>query len=414
MKQTPTSKEVMKNYIYKNKANLKGLLFIIGIVLIIAGIWYSQKLVTALEKQATEYVQFRIKVFEENINNPNLDTNIDFLFNEVIRVADYPIIYTDKEGNPQSWVNLPGGLDNKTMDEFASADSALLFSLLQEMSEEHAPIPIKFQNKVVLGYYHYGFSPVIYKLRIFPYVAIGAAALFILIGYLGFSYIRRNEEQFIWVGMAKETAHQLGTPLSSISGWLELLKTDLSVRDTAVSEIQNDLVRLNKIANRFSKIGSVPKLKTVSLNRVIENVVGYFQKRLPNMQRTITLSYHSEQLFQLALNEELFEWVLENLIKNSVDALENENGQISVVSAYNSGKKWVYIDITDNGKGITPQQRKNIFKPGYSSKKRGWGLGLSLARRIIEQYHGGKLFLKESRPGEGSTFRIILRTDRLS
>lgn len=399
----------MKNYIYKNKANLKGLLFITGILLIIFGIWYSQKLVTVLENQATEYVQFRIKVFEKDINNPNFNTNIDFLFNEVIRTADYPIIYTDKEGNPQSWVNLPYGLDDKTMDKFSSADSVHLFSLLQEMSEEHKPIPIKFQNKVVLGYYHYGFSPVIYKLRIFPYVAIGAAALFILIGYLGFSYIRRNEEQFIWVGMAKETAHQLGTPLSSISGWLELLKADLSVKDTAVSEIQNDLIRLNKIANRFSKIGSVPELKPVSLNRVIENVVGYFQKRLPNMQRTITISYHSEQALRLALNEELFEWVLENLIKNSVDAIEKERGQITLKSFYSAGKNLVYIDIADNGKGITQQQRKNIFKPGFSSKKRGWGLGLSLARRIIEQYHGGKLFLKESHPGQGSTFRIVLK-----
>ena len=259
-----------------------------------------------------------------------------------------------------------------------------------------------------MGFYYYGFSPVIYKLRIFPYVAIGAAALFILIGYLGFSYIRRNEEQFIWVGMAKETAHQLGTPLSSIAGWLELLNADFSVKDSAVSEIQNDLIRLNKIANRFSKIGSVPELKSISLNQTIENVVKYFQKRLPNMQRKITLTFHSHQQIKLSLNEDLFEWVLENLIKNSVDAMEDHGGQIALTMSSNPEKNHVYLDIEDNGKGISPQQKKNIFKPGFSSKKRGWGLGLSLARRIIEQYHGGKLFLKESRLGMGSTFRIVL------
>lgn len=398
----------MKNYIYRNKANLKGLLFIIGILLIIIGIWYSQKLITVLEEQATEYIHFRIKVFEENINSPNLNTNIDFLFNEVIRVADYPIIYTDTDGNPQSWVNLSSRLDNKSMDDFSSADSAMLFAYLKEMSGEHAPIPIKYQNEIVLGFYYYGFSPVIYKLRIFPYVAIGAAALFILLGYLGFSYIRKNEEQFIWVGMAKETAHQLGTPLSSIAGWLELLNADFSVKDSAVSEIQNDLIRLNKIANRFSKIGSVPELKSISLNQTIENVVKYFQKRLPNMQRKTTLTFHSRQQIRLSLNEHLFEWVLENLIKNSVDAMEDHGGQIALTISSNPEKNHVYIDIEDNGKGISPQQKKNIFKPGFSSKKRGWGLGLSLARRIIEQYHGGKLFLKESRLGMGSTFRIVL------
>ena len=399
----------MKKFSFKNKANLKGLLFVTGILLIILGIWYSKVLVNILEEQATEYVRFRIKVFEQNINNPNLDTNIDFLFNEVIRVADYPIIYTDTEGRPQSWVNLSPRLNDKTMDAFSAADSALLYEYLREMSDEHAAIPIKYQNKVVLGYYYYGFSPVIYKLRIFPYVAIGAAALFILIGYLGFSYIRRNEEQFIWVGMAKETAHQLGTPLSSIGGWLELLKTDPSVLDTAVAEIQNDLLRLNKIANRFSKIGSVPELKSVPLNETIENVVRYFQKRLPNMHKKIVLRFEPSAAVNLLLNRELFEWVLENLIKNSIDAIENKDGEITIKTSLNPEKNLVYVDISDNGKGLLPKQKKNIFKPGFSTKKRGWGLGLSLARRIIEQYHGGKLFLKESRPGLGCSFRIVLR-----
>jgi len=398
----------MKKFSLKNKANLKGLLFIIGIALIISGIWYSQRLIKILENQATEYVHFRIKVFEANINNPQLDTNIDFLFNDVIRGADYPIIYTDTENNPQSWVNISSKIDNKALDNFTSEDSLILFSYLQNMSEENPPIPIKYQNKIVLGYYYYGFSPVIYKLRIFPYAAIGAAVLFILIGYIGFSYIRRNEEQFIWVGMAKETAHQLGTPLSSIGGWLELLKIDLSVKDSAISEIQNDLVRLNKIATRFSKIGSVPELKSTPLNQKINYAAGYFQKRLPNMQKKISIEKRLQQEISLRLNEDLFEWVLENLIKNSVDAIENQTGKITISTSFNHEKGRVYIDISDNGKGISQKQSKNIFNPGFSTKTRGWGLGLSLARRIIQEYHGGKLYLKESKPGIGSTFRISL------
>jgi len=400
----------MKKFSLKNKANLKGLLFITGIVLIISGIWYSQRLVQVLENQATEYVHFRIKVFEANVNNPQLDTNIDFLFNDVIRGADYPIIYTDTENNPQSWINISPRIDNKALDDFTSEDSLILFSYLQNMSEESPPIPIKYQNKIVLGNYYYGFSQVIHKLRIFPYAAIGAAVLFILIGYIGFSYIRRNEERFIWVGMAKETAHQLGTPLSSIGGWLELLKIDLSVKDSAINEIQNDLIRLNKIATRFSKIGSVPELKSASLNQKINYVAEYFQKRLPNMQKKISIGKKLQQEVSLNLNEDLFEWVLENLIKNSVDAIENQAGKIIISTSFNQEKSRVYIDIADNGKGISQKQSKNIFNPGFSTKTRGWGLGLSLARRIIQEYHGGKLYLKESKPGSGSTFRISLHT----
>jgi len=399
----------LKNFLYTNKANVKGLLFLTGILLVISGIWYSQQLVKILEQQSTEYVRFRIKVFEANINNPNLDTNIDFLFNDVIRGADYPIIYTDTEGHPQSWVNISPELDNKSPDNFSRKDSLRLYSFLRKMAAENEPIPIKYQKKVALGYYYYGFSPVIYKLRIFPYVAIGVAALFILIGYLGFSYIRRNEEQFIWVGMAKETAHQLGTPLSSIAGWLELLQMDSSVMDTAIYEIRNDLNRLNKIANRFSKIGSVPELKRTSVNRLIENVVQYFQKRLPNMQKKIHLQIRLQEDVQLELNEELFEWVLENLLKNSMDAIAAPDGHIIISTSIQPEKNMLLIDVTDNGKGISTQQKKNIFKPGFSTKKRGWGLGLSLARRIVEQYHGGKLFLKESKPGIRTTFRIVLK-----
>ncbi len=179
--------------------------------------------------------------------------------------------------------------------------------------------------------------------------------------------------------------------------------------DTAVAEIQNDLLRLNKIANRFSKIGSVPELKSVPLNETIENVVRYFQKRLPNMHKKIVLRFEPSAAVNLLLNRELFEWVLENLIKNSIDAIENKDGEITIKTSLNPEKNLVYVDISDNGKGLLPKQKKNIFKPGFSTKKRGWGLGLSLARRIIEQYHGGKLFLKESRPGLGCSFRIVLR-----
>lgn len=399
----------MKQVLFNQKANVKAVLFVVGIILIVSGIFYSQHLVNTLKENSTAYTRFRIKVFETNINNPNLNTDINFLFNDVIQGADYPIIYTDTEGRPQSWTNLGPELDHKQINELSPQDSLKLVALLHEMAAENDPIPIKYQNKIILGYYYYGLSPVIQKLQLFPFIAIGAAALFILIGYFGFSYIKKSEQRFIWVGMAKETAHQLGTPLSSISGWVELVRLDPGLLDTAVDEINKDLVRLNKIATRFSKIGSVPALKPENLIEIIETVVDYFQRRLPNMRKQVQLQFTSEvDSATLPLNQELFEWVLENLIKNSIDAMENHTGVIRLHLSFNKDKLSYVLDLSDNGRGIPPHQKKNIFKPGFSTKKRGWGLGLSLARRIIEEYHGGKLFLKESRPGEGSTFRMIL------
>jgi len=397
----------MSKSVFKRKISFKGLLFVLGIVLIISAILYSNTLVDSLEKKSTEYLKFRLKIFEENINNPNPDANVGFFFNDVIQGADYPIIYTDNEGVPQSWKNIPGIPAAK--NNLSENDRIKIKTLLKEMAEDNDPIAIQYQNRI-LGYYYYGYSPVIYKLKKFPYIAVGAALLFILLGYLGFSYIKRSEQQFIWVGMAKETAHQLGTPLSSISGWLELMKHDNTIKETAIKEIENDMIRLNKVASRFSKIGSASGLKPTHITIVISDVIKYFRKRLPNMNKKITLTkeYESDPLVEI--NVDLIEWVIENLIKNAIDAIENNEGKINIKVKEVLKDKKVYIDFSDNGKGILPQQKKNIFQPGFSTKKRGWGLGLSLAKRIIEEYHHGKIFLKESKPGQGTTIRIIFNS----
>ena len=393
------------------KVNFKAFLFLLGILLIISGIWYSQNLVSILEKQATEYVKFRIKFLEVSLNNPTSNTDINFLFNEVIQHADYPLIYTDTQNNPRSWRNISPEIDNKPIEQFTKKDSTILFKALERIKKENPPIPIKYQNKVVLGYYYYGYPKVIYRLRIFPYLAVTAAVLFGLLGYLGFSYIKKNEQQSIWVGMAKETAHQLGTPLSSIAGWVELLAMSDAHKETAIKEIQNDLARLTKIANRFSKIGSKPELKPVNIRQLIENVVSYYERRLPNMQKKVRIqtSFSAENIV-LNVNEELFEWVLENLLKNAIDSvLPSRDGLIGINVQVDNEKNLVIIDVADNGRGIQSQNKRHIFRPGFSTKKRGWGLGLSLARRIIENYHGGKLFLKETKINQGSVFRIILK-----
>ncbi|RMG82609.1 MAG: sensor histidine kinase [Bacteroidetes bacterium] len=393
------------------KANFKAFLFLLGIILIISGIWYSQNLVSVLEKKTAEAVKFRIKLLEQSLNNPNSNTDIDFLFNEVIQNADYPLIYTDTENNPRSWRNIDPEVDNKSIDEFTHEDSSKLFSALEKIKAENPPIPIKYQNKIVLGYYYYGYPDVLYKLRRFPFLAILAALAFGLVGYIGFSYIKKSEQQFIWVGMAKETAHQLGTPLTSIAGWLELLKINDDLKETAIEEIQKDLERLNKVANRFSKIGSKPTSTQTDISPIIQNVVEYFNRRLPNSQKKVQIeTKFKDQKLIVNVNEDLFSWVLENLIKNAIDAMRPEtHGKIVISAIKDEEKKQLYIDVTDNGRGIPANEKRKIFKPGYSTKKRGWGLGLSLAKRIIENYHGGKLILKESKINRGSTFRISLK-----
>lgn len=285
------------------------------------------------------------------------------------------------------------------------------------MDEAHPPILVSYADTILLNKIHYGDSKLVEEFKYYPYVQLLIAAAFILLAYIGFSYVKKNENSKIWVGLSKETAHQLGTPLSSLMGWIELLKLNYNDPDKVndlISEVENDLERLKKVADRFSKIGSVPEIKNENLIKVIERVIAYFERRIPqsgkNIQFAIEIlngSKSDKQQFITPINSELFEWVIENLTKNSIDAIEDKSGKITY--QLSTDKKNIYIDVIDTGKGIDLRLRKEIFRPGFSTKKRGWGLGLSLAKRIIEEYHKGKIFVKSSTPGKGSVMRIVLK-----
>jgi len=240
-------------------------------------------------------------------------------------------------------------------------------------------------------------------------VQIFIAALFIVLGYFGFSSIKRSEQSNIWVGMAKETAHQFGTPISSLMGWLEMLKINYrdpdKVLDTA-EEIGSDVEKLSKITYRFSKIGAVPEIKPTNVYEEIYKVTEYFERRIPQIGKNIQLKIHGDKDLYADMNGELFEWVIENLIKNALDAINHKEGKIEIFLSVVKDK--IEIEVVDNGKGIDLKRRKDIFRPGYSTKRRGWGLGLSLSKRIIEVYHGGKIFVNHSVQGEGTAFKIIL------
>ena len=395
----------MSRMTYKRKGNFKGFLFVLGLLIIAAILVYTKHLVEILQDKSRESINFRVRVLEENINNPDIDGDFGFLLTEVIQGIDFPVIYTDAENTPQFCINISEKYDSLRV--FSPDIMAFLNETLMELDAENPPSPISYQG-VVLGYYHYGVSPIIRKLRWLPYIEIGAVLIFILIGYAGFSQIKKSEQRFIWVGMAKETAHQLGTPLSSIHGWIELLKEDPSTLEHALAEMEVDANRLKKVAHRFSQIGSFPALKNTDIVQVLNSVVFYFSKRLPRLDKKITIEENYSFSPTVKLNGELFEWVLENLIKNAIDAIDQQEGKISL-SLVEDENNAICIDVTDTGKGIEAGDKKDIFKPGFSTKTRGWGLGLSLSKRIVEDYHGGKLFVYDSSPGKGTTIRMILK-----
>ncbi len=398
----------MAKNVYKFKGNFKSFLFILAVLLVLGFLYYTQVLVTELQSQSKAFLNFRIKIFEKNINTDEIQ-DMSFFFNEVIQQADYPIIYTDASGEPAFWRNVD--IPQIVKRPLPADTLKMLNRMIKDFDETNEPIPISYQGEI-LGYYHYGQSLIIQRLKWLPYIEIIVVALFILIGYAGFSSIKKSEERFIWVGMAKETAHQLGTPLSSIMGWVDYLKSSPDKVNKILPDIERDINRLQKVTNRFSKIGSVPDYKEENLDSILDEILIYFRRRLPAGQNRVRIEAKvNENIPPLLLNRDLFSWVVENLIKNAVDAMEGNSGSILIFADF-LNEKQVYIDVQDSGKGIPSGEQKNIFKPGFSTKKRGWGLGLSLAKRIIEEYHNGSIHLKESQNGAGSTFRIVLHIRR--
>jgi len=395
---------MMNGSLYRLSGRFKGFLFVVAILFILVLMLYTQNLVTGLRREARGFLLFYAQLYARAASDAS-DSDLSFIFDQIIKRTDFPIVLADVNGEPIGWK----GIDISS-DEISEENKSRVRSLMATMKQEIDPIPLRYEEHL-LGYLYYGDSRLIRQLQRLPYVEIGLAALFLLVAIFGFNSIRRSEQQFIWVGMAKETAHQLGTPISSLLGWVELLRhrSEGGEADKTLAEMQRDVERLSKVASRFSQIGSRTDLKEQELLPVIQEVVNYFQRRLPQMGKEVRLEVSATIAPIVPINRDLFEWVLENLIKNALDAIEKPVGLITIdVQAPPGNRHRVSIDIRDNGRGIEPAIRKQVFKPGFSTKKRGWGLGLSLSRRIVQEYHRGKLLLKESRPGDGTTMRILL------
>ncbi|MBR4137419.1 MAG: HAMP domain-containing histidine kinase [Bacteroidales bacterium] len=337
--------------------------------------------------------------YKESLIFTELKGVLDDLFNLFItdvtdNAVGAPVIIMDSIDNT---VLAYGNLDSIKMK-----DQQYVENQIRTMQEENYPIKVNYldDNKV---YIYYRRSDLLLQMRYFPLVQMLIFGLFVFLGYLLFSYVRRSEQNQVWAGMAKETAHQIGTPLSSLMGWIELLKME-EKPFVGTTEMENDIDRLNTITERFSKIGSIPTLEKTDVVASVDKTMKYLQRRFSSkFEFDVQLPVRE---IVIPLNAALFSWVLENLTKNAIDAM-TDKGKITVELTEDDGN--VFIDISDTGKGLPRSMYKEIFKPGYTSKKRGWGLGLSLAKRIIEDYHKGKIFVKSSVQGQGSTFRIILK-----
>ena len=388
----------MKNN-YKYVGNIKGFIFLVGVFLVIGLLSYTGFLSRELREDNREVVKLYAEIIAGAVNDDS-NSNIDFIFENIIKKVKFPIIQSDTEKIPQLWTNLP--------EEVMNDDDRVSF--IKSMDAINVPIPLVYYNTnsepITFGYLHYGDSSLIQKIKIWTYIEIISIGLFICIGFVGFSYIRYNEKQNIWIGLSRETAHQLGTPVSALLGWLDYLKQERTNLEKILPEIESDIDRLQQVNRRFSRMGSRPELEYFNLSKKISSTLEYLGKRMPSLGGKVILMNKIDPDVKIKANGTLISWAVENLIRNGIDSIDKDNGKIEVTLKQDTHH--IKIHITDNGCGIPKKDWKNIFRPGFTTKNSGWGLGLSLCERIINDVHGGKVSVLASKIYEGTTFEIAI------
>jgi two-component system, sporulation sensor kinase E len=388
--------------IYNNRSTFKFVIMLLALLIGGLSVLYTNNLVKKLAEREQKLIDLAAKGYKE-IATSEFSESQGFLFKEIIEANTFvPVILTDGESNYISHRNFdtPKGMSPER-------EAAYFKSQIEEMRQQYPPITIEIMG--LKQYIYYRNSPLIIQLRYYPYIQLAVISLFILMGYLAFSLSKNAEQNRVWVGLAKETAHQLGTPISSLIAWAEYLKTKPELEEEGiVEEMDKDIQRLQMITARFSSIGSEQKLHLENLKEIVDTAISYLRSRI-GQRVEIVIETDPPELNEILafINRPLFEWVIENISKNAVDAMGGIGKLTIRMTELLEGN--VVLDIIDTGKGIPKNQFKKVFEPGFTTKKRGWGLGLTLARRIIEQYHKGKIFVKSSDPGKNTTFRILLR-----
>ncbi len=382
----------------------RGLIAAIAILIVSGTIWYSSYLANKIENSERQKVEQWVEA-GRFINNPdNLDTRLASM---IIIQQDIPIIETTEKDSITNWINLDSiEIEKGWTDKNRTADNnSFLKQKLKSFRSTNAPIEwINPYDSAQRNRYYFGNSKLLSEVQYYPIVQLIIVGLFIIVTFLALRSSYRSIQNGVWAGMAKETAHQLGTPVSSLEGWLEILR-ETPGNENLVTELEKDVIRLRLVSDRFGKIGSTPQFEEKNIIAQIEEVMQYVKKRA-SAKVSFSIETHGHKNIPVRLSGPLFDWVIENLLKNALDAIEGKGSiHLEIVNA----EKNIEINVSDTGKGIPKQNISKVFQPGFTTKKRGWGLGLSLSKRIIEQYHKGKLQVSNSELGKGTTFRISLK-----
>lgn len=380
--------------IYRHMTLWKLALILFAVIIGLISLLYTGNLVEKLKAEERKKVEIWAEATRQVINASDSVQNLEFLSDIIEGNTTVPVIWTDAADNIIAVNNF---------DPQRIGDARYLGKRLERMKEKREPIVIHLPGGDIQKVY-YRDSTILRQLIYYPYVQLSVIVLFIIVSYMAFSSSRKAEQNQVWVGMSKETAHQLGTPTSSLAGWVEILQ--MKHPDVAIAEeMARDVSRLEKVTERFSKIGSRPSLSSENVVKLVHQTIDYLRSR-SSSKIDFTVEPGTESEIMIPVNGALLSWVIENICKNAIDATEGE-GDIDI--RINDSTDNIIIDITDNGKGISKSSHKKIFSPGYTTKERGWGLGLSLAKRIIEEYHNGKIFVRYSEPGKGTCIRMILK-----
>lgn len=393
--------------LYYNKSKIKWIVLVVSVLISVASIYYTDILVDQLKERERKQIELFAKALEYTANE-SLDNNIYFITDQILfENNSIPTILITENGQITGHRNIE--IDSSVSQVKMNQQ---LYEELEEMRSTYEPIEVKLKdpntNEIYeVQYVYYKNSFLLMQLIYYPYVQLSVIALFAFIVYLIFNYSKAAEQNRVWVGLAKETAHQLGTPISSLMAWVEYFRDQAQIEDKNLfDELDKDIKKLQVITERFSNIGSTPVLSEENVEALIKSNIDYLKPRIsPKINMTVdSLTPHITAM----INPPLFEWVIENLCKNAVDAMSG-SGSINIYILKGSDHR-VFVDITDTGKGIPKSKIRQVFNPGFTTKKRGWGLGLTLAKRIIEIYHQGKIFVKSSEENQGTTFRIVLHT----
>jgi signal transduction histidine kinase len=377
--------------------NWRTLLALLAIAIVTGTIFYSNYLSKKIAADERKKVNVWVQSLKTSADPGAQQSVLDLTNIITSENRDIPIIETNE-------MDLPSG-QALNLDSARMKDKRYLAEKVEQFKKMHDPITLEVsKDPLLVNKYYYGDSQLLQEVKYYPIVQLLIVALFILITLIAITTRNRSTQNQVWAGMAKETAHQLGTPLSSLQGWVEMLK-DTPGNEKIATEMSKDVDRLKLVSDRFGKIGSTPHLELRDIIGQVEQMVAYIKRRATD-KVSFTINSHGEKEIPVMMNGPLFDWVIENLLKNALDALEGK-GNISI-SIKNEAAQ-VTVDVSDTGKGISKQNLSKVFKPGFTTKKRGWGLGLSLSKRIIEQYHKGELYVKASEPGKGTTFRIVLK-----